>query len=53
MEPRIGSGWILGVGLALSANFNLMYSKYPEVVFCVVFASDEVVAAGFFICLSD
>jgi len=41
------------MGLALSADFNLMYPEYTEVVFCVIFASDEVVAAGFFICLGD
>ena len=53
MEPRIGSGRILGMSLALSANFNLMYSEYPEIVFCIVFTPDKVVSAGFFICLSD
>jgi hypothetical protein len=30
-----------------------VYSENTEVVFCIIFAPDEVVAAGLFICLSD
>jgi hypothetical protein len=41
------------MSLALSANFNLMYSEYTKVVFRIVFASDQVISAGLFICLSD
>jgi hypothetical protein len=41
------------MGLALSANLNLVYPEYTEVVFCIIFAPDQVVSAGLFICLSD
>jgi hypothetical protein len=41
------------MSLALSADFNLMYSENTEVVLCIIFASDQVVSAGLFICLRD
>jgi hypothetical protein len=41
------------LGFTLSANFDLVNSEYTEIVFCVVFASDKIVTARFFIRLSD
>ena len=41
------------MGLALSADLDLMYPEYTKVVFCIIFTSDQVVSAGLFICLSD
>ena len=41
------------MSLALSADFDLVNSEYTKVVLCIVFASDQVVSAGLFICLRD
>ena len=53
MEPCIGCWWVLRMCLALSADLDLVYSENTEVVLCIVFASDQVVSAGLFICLCD
>jgi hypothetical protein len=52
MKPSIGRWGVLRMCLALSADFDLVYSENTEIVFRVILASDEVIAAGFLVGLS-